>query len=1151
MLQDNDMTAAMEWCAKARKLLGLFEKGGGRRHGNRMDEAIKELNIELQLAAKHLGERPDNDRKKELQREYELARNELIEIGKLAKAADDRKSNEMAQVASDRLSVLQYSVATKFFTDEDGSRQKSLKEAEERLRLKVDKYRLRYEERLAAAQKARKSLFVLNQPGQQVPYEKPVVDAISEATGLAQLGAHAEAISVLDGVEGLVKVQLGLVQADSQKRNAAARDKPVYESQRQLIEKGLERIKGLPGTQAQQQALTLALQEAKQLADDPSLKYRAAFEKLQAAEGQIEAGVSASQQFEQGVDGPLKGKYGQATKKLAEFKATFGLGQPDVVSNLTQELQLALSKMNRPQPDKDGAIFTLDQVLFLIQDKTTRLGQGKSGYEQRLGQARQLMKDAEARTQLGTYQPLLSDFRAAGVEYAAQQYASAVEKLDQVILDATHALDAVRVDFEAWGVLLASINTDQFEPLKKAAEQEQAEFKGAGLMLAEFTTARDVLAGQQHDFAKANEVGRRVQQSVGMDEQSGWRKALHDLAALEPKRLEARQALEAARATLQKLRDAGGDVSAFEAQLSQLNLGWDRSSRESLDGVKLDTALLTLKDGLTLLKNSVEEVLSDTDGKLKDSKASATSKEQAAALQSRLSEVKAQLLHLEQETPGNPVTLLVQRLEQARLLPPDQQPAALQAVNQIGQEAQQLLDAFQKDLAKAQNETRQLGQQFIDEAGQLKSKHPELAKACDALLNRVNAVLGLADSSVLSLVLDGKQQLTGYRAIFDPKAQAITAVANKLKALEELLGDAKLGEHLPSRKGLLAARLEKEMPGRCAGDIDKALDPLLTGFEKEINQAISDAAAAALQKGDIALIADRVDKELEKLGEAPSLQKAFKARVAAARKPAEGRELGARQDLEGLEQLIAANLSKPEVLASLEQGAKQAEAAAAQAQASWEAQVEIFRLRELKAATELHSRIAQMLGLSTRNEGLYKQMQQAFEDAQGLAKAGEHVRALDQLGRARRLAQQYADNPDGGKASSTRELKQAVDGWRKTVAEFIGGMNGMEAMVKLRCETDDAYRDNVGALGVALRRVALSFDAGAFDAMVGQLDQSGEDLGKRRSAKEEGLRHLRRFQEVMEQDPVFALLADSPFGIAPVKALKDRARMLELNLKRA
>lgn len=1140
------VSAAIGWCQRARELLGIFR---GRRHGNRMDDAIKDIRSDLKEVARAIERLSEGEAKTGWTQKYESAQRELLEIAQLAKSAVETESNETAQEASNRLVVLQHTIKTTFYPESQESA-KNLLDAKERMVAQAERYRERYESYLAAAETRRKELFTFNRPKQSDNYDGPLKALIARAIAFADEHKYSEAIAVLDKSEVTFETQRQLASKDRILSMNQARDQPVYNSQRNVIIAGLEKIQDLPGAGPQKSALERALREAEVLAKEPQFKYREAFNKLKQTEQLIDQATTASKQFGSNVDQLLNGKYSAAQSKITEFSQLVGLAEPEQVQKFSQQLNDALREMDQDTADSNYVGSLLDSLVFAIESQIRSARESKATFERRLPEAKLLLETVTQRAILTDFQPVLTLFRMANAEFAAQQFPSAVTNLEEMIRQATEVRDRVQVHYEHWNRLLVEITEDYLEHLEQAASLELAELRGAGSLLASFIGARDYYANQQHDFPRAIEIAEAVTDKVGSDDSQGYRKVLADYAGLQPKREEAQQALEPVSQELETLRSAGGDAQVFANRLARLSVDWNSTCNGTIDTATIDQALVELKLGLDELLRDIQSVTQDPTN-LEESIGAAQSKQQASQFAAKKGEVEKLIRYLSQEYPGE-VADFQQRLGSAERLVENQPERALEDVSALAVDVQAKVDEKKREVDTLRRQALDLGNTYLSGIENLKKEKgfSNLARALEPLSRQVTSLIGLADSSLLVMVQQGRDELTRFQTEYDRQMEELRKIPIKLTELATLLNQSDLTKHMPQKRSLLQARLKQEIPGRCAEDPEEALDPVLKDFEAEINLAIEASQVAARELELIKQLAGVLNDEIDKLVDAPTLQQSFRARVDRAKTPAEGQATSALQDLQRLQLMIAATLAKPELLAGMEQGALQEQFESEQAENNWQAQVEIFKLREQKAASDQHSRLRELLGISDKNEQLYKEMQTAFSDAENLAKAGEYTRALDQLARARRLAQQYADNPDSAQISSKRNMDKVVQGWQSAAAKFISDMRVLADTIVQKCKLDPAYEEQAEAIVMPLRQLAVSFDGRAFDDAVNRLANASE-LAERRSAKEEGLRHLRRFQDVMNSDPVFAMLNNNPFAAVAVKPLIKQARDLDANLRRS
>lgn len=1140
---DGELKDARDWCEKARQLLGLRK---GRKHGNRMDEALENIQRDLRLAQENINRIQDERARESGQKRWERYAARFVEISKLARKAAESDVNEMAQIVSEQLVLLRFEMQQNFYGDSEEVR-REIQAAKDMMSKHAERYKLRYEGMLEGAEKQRRALLALNRPQQPDAYEKPVAEAIGRAKALAREERWSEAIGELVAAEEQHKLQLKKANDDRAEALRGARDKPVYESELQAVRTRLARIAELPGTREVHQKLSTAADQIAQAAGQ-STPWRKAFDMLRGLESLLARAEQGSEEFEKGADGALDGLLGRAREAVKDEEALLGLAQPQVIQQRRAAITAALKKHDAPMPQTAQAKIELGEVIRLATEATRVARLDEQKYKDDIGAVSGLIDELQGRTPLDVFQPLLAAFRQAGAEFAAQRYADAARTLAALKLQAEQVKLRVDPEHLRWTQLLQEIEKDFLPSLLKATQQSHQALQGAATRYAAFLGARDFTAAVQHDYAAAVRVGTQLKDAVGADDNTGWRKVLKDLAALSDLRESARQALQRVRARIGELEQQGGDGGDFSARLNRLAQAWEREHEKTTDRVALGLALTTLTEGCDELFGEVDGVIKTPD-RLEGSQQSATAKKNAAEFQQLKSQVEALIRWLGQEYPGEtgPFTLRLGTAEGELLAKPLE---AMAAARQLALDVQARIDEKARAVERLRNEAIQLAKVYFEKIKDGRGNNQRIAKAFDPVTHQVQGLLGLADSTVLAVVQDAKNQLAAFQGPWQQFLDQINPVIAKLKSLTEKLESKEFKSRAPQRHALLEARLNQEIPGRCGDDPAQALAKVLTPFEQEVDKAIEAATEAGRALERIKLLAGTLEGEAGKLEASPQLMADFKARIKASRTPAEGQEQAAEEELKRLKLLIEAANQNPELAAGLEQGVRQREFEAEQARNDWEAQAELFQLREHKAASDQHSRVAKLLHLSTRNEVLYSEMETAFSDAKSFAKSQEYERALARLADARRLARQYADNPDGAQISAKKNLSKVVERWRAAAAGFVREMNTLVDGVHRKCLDDPAYTDRADAIVAPLRSLAVAFDAGAFDAAVGRIEKAKE-LGERRAAKEEALRPLRRFQSVLAADPVVPMLADSPFATVSTKALREAVRDLEVNLLRA
>lgn len=1128
------------WCEQARKLLKSKVIGRGDRGTLEHDYAAIDTALKA-CATAGFDSLPGFGPLQTLYRELAGKAKAIQESG----AKDKEKETQMKAVAAD-LSKLALSLKS-FVATEQGKAEALAA----------------YEELLADAQAKERDLKLLNRDG--VLFEAPLTKLINEAKALAGGGKLVQAGDHLKkSAASLFTTQSKAARGKREDDLDTARHKPVFDDKVARIRAAIAQLKPMPGTTAARAKLQKLI-DAGLIEASSSGDYEKAYGKLQGLSGTLADGLKAAEDFPKKVgDKDFRALLARTQGQLQAYTDLAGLSHPVEVAKQSDAIQSALATLDASTADDKVAVATtaLTKIGKDLETLSGALAQAKSLCDGLLVEVKTLINNTRDVASIKVYELQLATFRLAETAYGLQDYDAALKGLRAVRSGAIDVQVKSGDAREKWLSLKATVDKDHLPTLQGFSSEgiaiEPAR-SAASNLLRDYATVKETVTGS-HDYADALAKAQAV-----VDGMPAIQKAYDDYMALSAQRIKGMADLKADQATcrteIEKLKAAGGDVSAFTAAVDAPRQKILADIAGITDAAALATALDEARSAVERVFNQVQAVLADPE-KLKAAKAAGEKASLRARLDPLVARAQLELKDLLAEYPvdGN---LLKGQLDAIVLQARTEEEAGRSVMARNISDCETLIEKIVGMKASKKGvvdgfrlQAQAAAKACIERVAKLKKAHPKFKDYFAALEAEVLDSAEMAKSSVLKVVNSANARLSAGGDVFE-KLKAVEAstqfaeVARVLAALSGTIEDSPaLKTCAPSKKRLLAVRLKEEVSIDCYRSTPEAALQTLDAFKKEVEAAITAALGDQGRREEIANKQREANALLADL-DYPPLQASFAARITAAATPAEGKEYDSISKLNALIVMLTRfKDGGPEVRAQLDQmGQQQQENAFEQekAGAEWLARVDLFEKNELREAQQAYDD-----NPKTRDEGRMKAIKGLLAEAKKLAAKGANVQAVLKLEDALRMSLAFVASPHNAATSARNSLKKVAVKWKGAVAEFAGHINALAA------EIDKANDGSVDAASVTkaaaeVRGLAMSFNPQMFDAVVEAMIVPDLHVTHIRKHKEDALNIVRRYQAVVANDPLLQHMeTGNPFkNQVSLKHLRDTLTDLELNFKRA
>jgi hypothetical protein len=440
------------------------------------------------------------------------------------------------------------------------------------------------------------------------------------------------------------------------------------------------------------------------------------------------------------------------------------------------------------------------------------------------------------------------------------------------------------------------------------------------------------------------------------------------------------------------------------------------------------------------------------------------------------------------------------------------------------------------------------------------------------------------DLGLVALFADEDE--TGEPKLSESVRPTFQLVVAALKDLGEQLKNDNLANCKPTRKRLLDEDykgLSSDVKGLAPADGLKSL----FNFQKRVTEAIELADAAQLQRDDFntthkpaaklaykKLTGYEPESKLGKLGKDvkayyEELAKEYTAAKALIEE--ENKEPEALTKIKDLKTKLEKASGTPGDLETNEREAQKRKLQAEKDKAQWEMYVDEFERLTLP-------RVAKALEVDGADKTQYKDCENLLKKAKDNFKSTQNAAsALAMLGLARDRAETAIQFPLGTAATSRNQLPKSATRWKKAVASFNASIDrvidaidvaaaeeGMNVKGGLPGEDEDfGLRELLGEVedveqaarqaALVLRSLKRLFDPNVFDKTVAVMSAKKVEPRAARAAREEGLREVRRYFDMLYKDSLLVKLMQNPqpFGIVEESAVYTALRDLDLNLQRS
>ena len=373
---------------------------------------------------------------------------------------------------------------------------------------------------------------------------------------------------------------------------------------------------------------------------------------------------------------------------------------------------------------------------------------------------------------------------------------------------------------------------------------------------------------------------------------------------------------------------------------------------------------------------------------------------------------------------------------------------------------------------------------------------------------------------------------TMSEAMDDDTNTSFNDILDKIKQCEDLLGKDKDLKKLRA-DSVAAYNEELKRLKKTLGSLEPSKS---VGLIQELFSRIEATQAKAVEARETLDEFDRVRKNVEDtlktLASKSLYRKAKDARLAELVTMAgeEDKEQPALDLLERLQQDLADDTADPDRLETLETEDQVKAIKAAQAQTLWESALDRFQKIDLVRAEDA---VTQAHG----DQDLIKEIKRMVKAAKSMAKSSDFEKAQHQLALAREQVRLAIRNPNGMTIGSRNQLPKDLKVYRDAAARLRTALEAFPDAVTALGDGQMGIDDSAEAtIRELLSRLTLTFDQRAFDSLIGVLSAKSTTARARRSAREDALALVRRYDTLLKQGPLMQKLVDNPIEAKEVPA---------------
>jgi hypothetical protein len=944
-----------------------------------------------------------------------------------------------------------------------------------------------------------------------------------------------------------------------------SRHKPVYEDKVRRIKEERDRLALMPGTGDNVKKLNELLDKGKEEADKNN--FGSAYKKLKGLSGAVKNGDKAAQKFRETAGGnkeaqkPLE----TAEKNLVDYTELADLSDADWIAAQRKAIDAQLKRLETKGVDVKDVAAKLTKIGDGLKDKHSAAQYEATRANGLFDQASQkIYADLTAWAPVNVVEPFRSRLSSAQSMVGAQQYGAGADLLKQLLQDVGPIHESAKKDYEEWVSVEKKLKENCMPGMEKGANIKYPSiqvFANALISIYKSDAHQQVKA---HDFKGAAATAQNV-----VDRYPSLEGAMQRYEHLEGTFLQFegrfKKQAELAQAAIKQLAKEKGDTAPHEDALTKARSAWNKTIDQLLatDGLtadNIDAAYKIASKEVSDVAKAINDILSDGQA-LALSKTVAENKDKNQEYNELVLQVQRRLKHLEQDSPSTAVKLqerLDSLLNDAKK---GFQEAHLTSLKKIQETVEEAITGQKDRAGNLAGEAEPLAAAVKKDVARLKKKNKDFAAYLDGLSQRADDCLGMTGGkkekdktttdSAGTVVAAAVEELRKLQTEVNDAAKGIADVEKKLKELREKLNDKALKKCAASRRGVLLHKMRNELRASCRGmSPAKALaapDGPLAGFEEELKAALTAAEDAQKKRDKVVEAADKLLKRLDdELKDASHFKKSVKARLEGAKDPNEGGEASAELDIKAIEQLLE-DAQDGDHRMALENKAREDEFNNTEAKKAYEAAADVFEKNDLRTAQEAHDATPRR----DRDPGPLQDIKAGYKDVKKTAKQHNYVVANEKLAEIGRQARAYAANPMGARTTARNKLKEVNAKWKQAVAAHVRAIEELKKMIEDEANDLSIDANGVKAAQDQLGRLAALFDAGQFDKTVKIINDEATNLTQLRNAKENGLRYLRRYRELLKKDPMLEYIGPNPFTDYTIEFLEGRLKDLELNLLRA
>ena len=336
----------------------------------------------------------------------------------------------------------------------------------------------------------------------------------------------------------------------------------------------------------------------------------------------------------------------------------------------------------------------------------------------------------------------------------------------------------------------------------------------------------------------------------------------------------------------------------------------------------------------------------------------------------------------------------------------------------------------------------------------------------------------MANSSVKSVVAEGKKRLQAMLLELPKKGGKLDDITKRLAAAEKKLDDDTAKKLYPLRVKTLKARLESAVEPECyKSDPATAEKTTLKPFEEDLEQLADAVQKAADTRKNVDDLAGKIRDSLKKqLEDSPKLKASFEARIKAAETPAENGETKALEDLNKLKLLVDKCLETTDEAASLRTTLEQRGGAGVPRQQGGEG-VD----RRAQCFREKHAALGRR---DLRQAAPHRAEQHGLQSHRHAAQGGQETGRKEEFCpgqrgpcRSPQGRRRFVANPLNSATTARRQLAKVENRWAGDVAAFIHKLNGLCETISEELKADGVKDDVIASTLAPVRKLAGLFDA--------------------------------------------------------------------------